>query len=173
MNKFLPLLFISFFSVIGRGTAQDSITVYLFLHDECVISQNYTALLNRLHQEYGKEVTFVGLFPNFASKPNKIEAFRQKYHIAFPLKTDYYKTITKAMGATVTPEVVIYNHTFDQKLYQGRIDDTYFRVGKRRTITTTSELEDALRAIHRGEPISISETKAVGCFINLREMNRS
>ena len=171
MNKFFYLLIFPFLLVAVRATSQDSISVYLFLHDECVISQNYTALLNRLHGEYGEEIAFVGLFPNFSSKPDKIEAFRQKYHITFPLKTDYYKTITKAMGATVTPEVVIYDHTTGQKLYQGRIDDTYFRVGKRRTVTTTSELEDALRAIRAGEQVPVSETDAVGCFINLRELN--
>ncbi len=171
MNKFFYLLVFPFFLLAVRAISQDSISVYLFLHDECVISQNYTALLNQLHEEYGKEVAFVGLFPNFSSKPDKIEAFRQKYHISFPLKTDYYKTITKAMGATVTPEVVIFDHTLGQKLYQGRIDDTYFRVGKRRTVTTTAELEDALHAIRKGKPIPITETDAVGCFINLREMN--
>ena len=70
---------------------QDRITVYVFLHESCVISQYYTLPLRELHEEYANEnVQFKGLFPNFSSKPNQIETFKEKYQIPFELKTDYY-----------------------------------------------------------------------------------
>ena len=153
-----------------EAAPKDSITVYVFLLDACVICQNYTLPLKELHAKYANDqVNFVGLFPNFTSKPPQIEAFKKKYQIPFELKTDYFKTKSKQFGITVTPEVVVYNHTKEEVLYKGRIDNTYFRVGKRRTITTTSELEDALEAIKNGQPIKVKETEAVGCFINYNE----
>ena len=63
---------------------------------------------------------------------------------------------------------MVYNHNDQEILYKGRIDNAYFRVGKKRGVTSTSDLKDALEAIVRGEPVLIKETEAVGCFINLR-----
>ena len=61
---------------------QDRITVYVFLHESCVISQYYTLPLRELHEEYANEnIQFIGLFPNFSSKPNQIETFKEKYQI--------------------------------------------------------------------------------------------
>jgi len=50
-------------------------------------------------------------------------------------------------------------------LYQGRIDNTYYRVGKRRSITTTAELKEVLNAIEEQTTIPIDQTEAIGCFI--------
>lgn len=146
----------------------DSIKVYVFLKEDCVISQNYTPTLNRLYQTFSSQkIEFIGLFPSTREKP--IEAFREKYAITFPLKSDYFQTMTKKLGATVTPEVIVYNNVCNEILYQGRIDDTYFRVGKKRTVTTTAELEAALEAIIANKPVLIKKTEPVGCLINLGE----
>lgn len=145
---------------------KDSVTVYIFLKEDCVISQNYTPTLNRLYQTFSSQkISFIGLFPS--TRDEAIETFRQKYAITFPLKSDYFQTLTKKLGATVTPEVVVYNETCGEILYKGRIDDMYYRVGKKRTVTTTAELEDALKSIVAGKPVLIKETEAVGCLINL------
>jgi peroxiredoxin len=173
MRYLFLLLAICFFTtqeMRANTGPKDSITVYLFLHDACVICQNYTLKLNELHQTYADEnLQFVGVFPNFSSKPKDIEAFRKKYSIPFELKTDYFKSLSQKLGAKVTPEVIIYSHEKEQILYRGRIDNTYFRVGKRRSITTTSELEDVLKAIQNNQSIAIKETEAVGCVINYQE----
>lgn len=169
MRLFILLCCMSFCvsAVQANPGPRDSITVFIFMHDACVITQNYSLLLHQLHEEYSSDqLKFVGLFPDFSSKPENIEAFRKKYRIPFELKTDYFKTWTKKLGATVTPEVVVYRHSDDTILYKGRIDNMYARVGKKRTITTTSELKDALEAIRNGQPIAITETEAVGCLIN-------
>ena len=68
-------------------------------------------------------------------------------------------------GAKVTPEVVVFDKTNQQILYQGRIDNTYFRVGKRRAITTRTELDEVLQAIQADEKPAVENTTAVGCFI--------
>ena len=150
----------------------DSITVYIFLHESCRISQYYTLPLIELHDEFAnKHTQFVGIFPNTSSKIDNIEAFKVKYNIPFDLQTDYDKVKTEQFGATVTPEVIVYNETQQQILYKGRIDDAYARVGKRRQVTSTSELKDALTAIANNRPIKVTETEAIGCFISIPKPN--
>jgi len=150
---------------------QDSITVYVFLHESCVISQYYTLPLRELHEEYANEnVQFIGLFPNFSSKPDQIEAFKEKYQIPFELKTDYYHKKKEKFEATVTPEVVVYNESKGKLIYRGRIDDAYARVGKRKRITTTTELKNVLESIRNNQPIMVSNTQAIGCYIGKNKL---
>lgn len=145
---------------------KDRVTVYLFLGEECIISQQFTLLINRLHAEHQSDhLSFSGLFPNPSSNPDKIAVFKDKYEMAFEMKQDAMQHKMDQFGVRVTPEVVVYNHVKKEVLYQGRIDNTFFRVGKRRTVTTTSELEDVLISIKKGEEILVKKTEAVGCFI--------
>ena len=170
-NNLYLLLFCTFWlpsKIIGQTIPKtDSISVYIFLDETCVISQYYTLSLKALNQEFGKEhLQFIGLFPNFSSKPAKIKTFKKKYKIPFELKTDYYHSKVKQLGAEVTPEVVVYNETSESILYKGRIDNTYFRIGKRRNVTTTHDLKAALVAIRDNQPIPNKSVLAVGCFIH-------
>lgn len=176
MQKYL-MLFAAFLSFQNWTFSQeqkidysnDTIFVYVLMLEDCVICQNYTLALKELHKTYASDkLRFTGLFPNKFSNRKKIAAYKEKYEIPFELKMDYFKTRTKKMGAKVTPTVAVYNQTKDEILYRGRIDNTYFRVGKRRTITTTSELADALLAISENRAITVKETEAVGCLINFR-----
>lgn len=177
--KFKTILFF-FFGVLASlnmkaaeiNDTKDSITVYVFLHESCLISQYYTLPLRNMHQEYANEqIQFIGLFPNTSSKPKKIDEFKVSHDIPFALKTDYYHEKTEALGASVTPEVVVYNESTEKILYKGRIDDSYARVGKRKRVTSTSELKEVLEAIKNDQPISVSNTKAIGCFIGKDKLN--
>lgn len=152
---------------------KDSISVYVFLHESCLISQYYTLPLKTLYQEYANEaISFVGVFPNRSSRLDNMEAFKTKYQIPFELKTDYDHTITEKFEATVTPEVVVYNETQEEVIYKGRIDDAYARVGKRKQVTTTSELQKVLEALTNDQSVLVSNTQAVGCFINKKELKK-
>lgn len=154
---------------IAAGT--DSLTVYVFLLDECVISQFYTPLLTEFYNEYHtKKVGFIGYFPNFSSKPDQIEEFRKKYKLDFPLKQDYYKVVTKKMGATVTPEVAVWDHKADRLIYRGRIDDSYVRLGRRKLHIQHEDLKNAIDGWLEGNvPAELVTTQAIGCFINMKD----
>lgn len=162
-----PLVLLSLLSLFANlGPQKDDIQVYFFLGEECLISQYYTLTIRNLWQYYADErVTFVGLFPNPSSSPDKMASFKAKYQLSFQLLLDEQQQKMNTFGVQVTPEVVVYNKSKERILYQGRIDNTYFRVGKRRSVTTTSELEDVLKAIHSGSPIAVQTTQPVGCFI--------
>ncbi len=142
--------------------------LYLFLSDECVITQFYVPTLNDISAKYGDEVDMVAIFPNFSSKPKKIEAFYDKYQLTIPHKTDYYKELSRSLGATVTPEAILLD-TVGKIRYQGRIDNSYVQIGKRRRVTSTQELSDALSSLISDIKIEIPQTEAIGCFINFSD----
>ncbi|NUO02152.1 MAG: redoxin family protein [Saprospiraceae bacterium] len=157
-------------SFTAAAAPSDSISVYIFLREDCVICQQYTPQLERLAAEYsGKGLHFVGVFPNASSSPDLVAEFAEKYGLTFPLAMDSEQTITRRMGATITPEVVVFDHRIGQILYSGRIDDRYVKVGKRRRHVQTSELEDALKAILSGQAVPVRETSATGCLITFLE----
>jgi thioredoxin-related protein len=144
----------------------DSLSLYLFLLDDCPICLNYTVLLNDLYTEYGSRINFQGYFPNFSSKPKKIEFFKETYHIEFPVQTDYYKEQAKKWNAQVTPEVILYNNTTKKIIYQGRIDNKFVRIGKRRNVVTEHNLVNAIELTLESKEVLPSFAEPVGCFIN-------
>lgn len=149
------------------GFSQKDIKVYIFMSEECVICQSYTPYLNELYDHYSsKGIDIIGVFPNFSSKKKKIEAFKKKYQIEYALHTDYFRSLTEQFQVKITPEVIVFDESQASVLYRGRIDNTYFSVGKRRRVTTTSELEDALDAIIQNKEILITSTQPIGCIIS-------
>lgn len=159
--------------LLAQVEAKEQITVYLFLLDECVISTNYTKKLNELYNEYGNNFDFIAVFPNFSSKPAAIEHWKQKYHVDMEHRTDYFKTLTRKLGATVTPEVVVYNEETDKVIYRGRIDDQYAALGRRRRFIQQDELATVLAELSNGNPVNVSDAPAIGCLINFNdELNK-
>lgn len=149
-----------------KPTAAKPITVYVFLSETCPICQSYTLTLKNLYKEYSsKNVRFVGVFPNYYSTQKSIDEFRKTYSIPFELVPDKKWTLTAHFNAAITPEVFV--ETADKKiLYAGRIDDSFYSLGKRRTIITSTELADALKEITSGKTVTTTKTQAVGCIIS-------
>lgn len=158
-------------SVPSSSVKSDSLTVYIFLLDECTISQYYTPQLTAFYEKYkSKKVGFIGYFPNFSSKPDQIEAFGKTYHLPFPLKQDYYKDWTKKFGITVTPEVAVWDHRENRLIYRGRVDDSYVRVGKRKLHPQNEDLKNVIESWLAGSvPQDTIVTQAIGCFINFTD----
>lgn len=146
--------------------AKDSLTLYLFLLDDCPICIQYSPTINDLHLKYGEEISFIGYFPNFSSKKEKIELFKSQYHIKFPLFTDYFKTQAKKFNVQITPEVILYNHTQNKIVYQGRIDNKFYKLGRRRNVVTEHNLRDAIDLSLKNKKIDQPYVEAIGCYIN-------
>lgn len=147
-----------------RTGDQADFTVYIFMAQRCNICKYYTPALKQLHADFeDKGIHFEGIFPNAHSTPEEIAAFEQEFDIPFPLHPDT-EDLTSKYGATVTPEVVLVDDKGTVR-YQGRIDNSYARVGKRRTRTTSSELKDALKAVTSGKPVKTPAVPAIGCII--------
>jgi hypothetical protein len=168
MRLFVLLLMFTFplGSFIHAQTG--SLTVYLFLLEDCKITQAYTNRLNAIYHTYHAEgIRFEALFSNPVSTDTAITGFIQKYHFEVPCRLDTGGSQARAFGVTVTPEVVLYDERRQQILYQGRIDNLYERVGQRRQVVTSFELEAALFAVTHHKPVPIPRTQAVGCLLPL------
>ncbi|CAN5472011.1 hypothetical protein BH10BAC1_BH10BAC1_00330 [soil metagenome] len=170
MNNRIKIVFI--FSLLNLGlsgftqkaTPQDT-TVYVFLSEACPICQNYTLTLKQLDIKYkSKHIRIVGVFPNYYSTQKSVDEFKKKYAVPFDLILDKKGELTKHFKASITPEVFVESPT-KKLLYSGRIDDTFYALGKRRQVITSTELADAIEEIISGKPIKISKTQAVGCII--------
>ena len=155
-------------------TIQSGTVVYVFLMEDCPISQSYTPLLQQLHQNYAKSgFEFIGVFANASSTEETMQAFQKKYALPFPLTLDADNKIFHSLGAQITPEVFVVNKASKKILYQGRIDDTYFGLGRRRGVTTSHDLREALEAIKAGRPVAVAKTAAIGCLITPRKNSKT
>jgi thiol-disulfide isomerase/thioredoxin len=165
IRKGLSLILLLFFTgaFAQNKTNNPSKTVaYIFLSETCPICQSYTLTLKELSAKY-PSVEFIGIFPNYYSNHEDIEEFKKKYSIPFTLMLDKNGALSKKLNAAITPEVFVIND--NKLLYSGRIDDSFYAVGKRRTTKTSSELDDALLQITRHEKVKTPKTQAVGCLI--------
>ena len=150
----------------------DSLTVSVFLHDECVISQFYTIKLNKVYATYrDKKVGFIGYFPSPSVSAHRMDRFSETYNIRFPLIEDYYKERARKYQAKVTPEVFVWDHRKEMLIYKGRIDDSYVRVGKRKLHPQHDDLVNIIDAWIAGKDFPEAvETQAIGCFINFDDV---
>lgn len=147
-------------------SSSNSFQVYLFLLEDCKITQAYTDKLQYLHRTYASDsIYFTGFFPNPVSEDSTMRAFVAKHQLPFFCTRTNAFELAKRFDVTVTPEVVVYNTTLDSVYYQGRIDNLFERVGQRRQVVTSQELEAALYCIQHNKPVPIPRTMAVGCFL--------
>ena len=165
------LIGLSFGSATAQG--QQRFTVYLFLLEDCKITQAYTDRLTELYAAYACDsIAFAGLFPNPLSSDSTAAEFQHRYAIPFSCTTRQAAELADSFAVRVTPEVVLYNQTEGRVLYQGRIDNLFERVGERRQVVTAHELESALQSVRNRETISVARTQAVGCLLPKRRPNK-
>jgi thiol-disulfide isomerase/thioredoxin len=169
LRTFLILLCITiaFSGFILPKAAQKPITVYIFLSESCPICQSYTVTLKELYKKYHPQnVNFIGVFPNYYTEADSILTFKKKYSIPFGLVTDKKAALTRHFNATVTPEVFVEGPD-KELLYSGRIDDSFYALGKRRNVITSTDLDLALHSILNGKQPETKRTEAVGCLISI------
>jgi peroxiredoxin len=142
------------------------LSVYIFLAETCPISQFYTLTLKDLYRQFDSDkLTFKGIFPNTESTVESVAEFKKTYDLPFELIVDTGQKLTRELKATITPEVVIKNDATGEILYQGRIDDSYYQVGKKRPSAREHDLRNALTQVHNNQPVKKNKTEAVGCYI--------
>lgn len=78
------------------------------------------------------------------------------------LDTDHQ--LVRAAGATITPEAAVIA-PWGERVYLGRIDDRFGRLGSRRPEPNHRDLRNALRACLRGDRPDPDRTEAIGCII--------
>jgi peroxiredoxin len=138
--------------------------VAVFLLTDCPASQSYTLTLNNMSEKYLKDsIQFVGIFPGKFSSDSELRKFQADYKVNFPLLKDESMSFAKFLHASVAPECFLIQE--GNTVYHGRIDDWMFAVGRKRTVITEHNLQDAIDEVIENKPVKIRETKPVGCIL--------
>ena len=139
-------------------------TVLLFVMTDCPISNRYAPEIRRLHDEFAGTVRFWLVYVDAARPVDELLEHHSSFGYPFGAVRDVEGALVALAGATVTPEVAVFDP--DRKLiYRGRIDDRFVSFGVARRAPRTRDLHDRLSRIAAGETLAFSETRAVGCYI--------
>ena len=146
-------------------TRKFTATVFVFLLPDCPACESYSHTLNTFASRFKSSgIQFYGVFPPFVTA-EEADKFKSTNKINFPLLMDFNRELLKAFDAHVAPSAFVISESTEVK-YRGRIDDWMYAVGKKRTVITHHELEDALVAITGHKKIPVDKTQPVGCLID-------
>ncbi len=140
-----------------------ALQVFIFVREDCPISNRYAPELSRIHGEFGDEARFVLVYPDPEVDADAIRAHRVEYALEMDALKDPVHSLVSLTGVRITPEVAVYRGL--QRIYRGRIDDRFPSFGTERAAPTVRDLHDVLSKLIAGEAVEPYETDAVGCHI--------
>lgn len=149
------------YSILTEG----KLTALVFFSTECPLSQNYSVVVQKISDDFSKNVQVFGLFPGTTYSKREIREFSNKYKVRFPLIIDKKMKMVKLVNATITPEVILLDDQANL-IYRGAIDDWAIDLGKKRSKAATEFLREAIQHKIAGLPVSPKITRPVGCLIN-------
>ncbi len=148
---------------------REKYSVVTFFSPECPLSENYTKTLNAIQDSFqNKGVSFITVFPGDFYSNEKILSFIADYKLHQINVRDKKLEFATALNASTTPETFILNRNAEI-LYSGAIDNWATALGEKRQVITEFYLIDALNALINNQPVSISQTTPIGCFIEIKE----
>ncbi|MDQ3017308.1 MAG: redoxin family protein [Bacteroidota bacterium] len=147
--------------------AQKDINVYVFIGEECPVCNFMGKPLKLIYDKYQKEADFHIVFPLKNSNYKTSQLFKEQYGLlAFETILDKDQKVTKELGATVTPEVIVTDDT-NQVVYRGRINSAYYAPGKMKHSSIKDDLDLALASLISRQPVATPWPAAVGCYITI------
>lgn len=146
-------------------SAQENIHVYVFIAEECPICNYMGKPLKAIVDKYGERVSFHAVYPVKNSNYKTAQLFKEQYGLqVFETLLDREQEITRRLGATVTPEVVVTDSN-DEVLYRGRINSAYYAPGKMKHSAIKDDLDEVLASLLSGKKVSQPWPSATGCYI--------
>ena len=140
-------------------------TVFLFVRTDCPISNRYAPEVRRLWEDFARRgVAFYLVYPDPGEEAAAIRRSIADFDYPFPALRDPGHRMVARAGATVTPEVAVFDAA-GTMVYRGRIDDRWASLGRPRPAPTRRDLAEVLSALVDGDHLEPRTTKAVGCFI--------
>jgi len=138
--------------------------VLCFTNTDCPLVQRYIPSLMKLNETYSSQgVQIVAVNVGQDDSIKDMAAHAMKFGAKFPFVKDVDGDVAHALGVKRTPEVVVLDQ--DQKLvYRGRINSQY-RLGGVSPSAGRADLEEAIKEVIAGSPVSVAETAVDGCKI--------
>ena len=139
--------------------------VVFFVVTGCPIANGYVPEMNRIAKAYEpKGWKFNVVYVDSFYSPEGLRKHYKEFGYIFPALNDSSRTLVKLAGATKTPEAAVFSSS-GTLLYDGRIDDRYYALGKQRPQAQVHDLRNALDAIQAGKPVPHRHTEVIGCYM--------
>lgn len=141
------------------------VVVLIFVRTDCPVSNRYAPTIQKISAAYASKAAFWLVYPGKSETAETIRKHERGYGYTFAALRDPQHVLVKQTQVQITPEVAVFDR--DRRLvYHGRIDNLYVEMGRTRSVATTHELEDAIRAADEGKAVAIAATQSVGCYIS-------
>ena len=152
-------------SIIEHFVAE-KLTCYFFFISDCPASRNNLPKVESIHQTFkDRGVRIIGVASDPKPDLQKLDQTLKEYRITFEVMIDSTLRTAKGHGATVTPQVFLYDQS-GALVYSGLVDDYYESLGRHRKIVRTKFLEQSIRSFLADNKVEIAITKPIGCIIN-------
>ena len=149
----------------GKGT------LFFFVLHDCPAANAYVPEMNRIATNYGeKGVRSYLVYVESDLDEADARKHAREHAIGFPAVIDRQQKLVQLTGATISPEAALVSAAA-RVVYRGRIDDRMVAPGKRRPEPTTRDLRKALDAVLDGKAVPNPVTKAVGCYLPVKNSN--
>ena len=146
--------------------SNEHFTLYFFLLEDCRITQAYIPEINEIQKKYSSDqFTFKAVFSNPSSSPDSVYRFLDQYPLDMEVVFDEDQVLARRFDINTMPEVVVYHEEGRKPIYQGRIDNWFVALGKRRAKPTVRDLRICLDQIKHGNIPTFKKTMAIGCFL--------
>ncbi len=147
-------------SEMGRHKAW----VIVFTTTQCPLVKQTLPKLVALQQIYkDSDVQFLAINVGVDDTIREMAAQAIDFDVPFAFVKDVDHSCVRALGVQRTPEVVVLDPELKLQ-YRGRFDDQ-LRLGGSRPEPTRRDLEEALKEVLAGQPVSHPQTTVDGCLI--------
>jgi hypothetical protein len=162
--------------------------VLFFLATDCPVSNSYVPEIQRIEQRFAAtRATFWLVYPNATETPEMIRLHLQAYGLTRSGSEQrvLWRPQPRLMSiarAAITPESAVLvpsqistldaNTETMNAVYLGRIDDRYVDIGRERPKATRHDLEQAIEATLKHQPVASPGGPPVGCAIVTEEVLR-
>ncbi|MEO8493588.1 MAG: redoxin domain-containing protein [Planctomycetota bacterium] len=142
--------------------------VVVFLGTQCPIGNAYVPVLGDLQQRYQDQgVQVIGINSNLSDSAESVAKYVEEFKVSFPVLVDKDQVAVDLFGARRTPEAFVLDRRRHIR-YRGRIDDRFGYTFKRDE-ARDEDLENALKEVLAGKPVTLAEVEPEGCLITRRD----
>lgn len=149
--------------IVSIENSSSKLTAVCFLGTECPMARAYVTTLNELQRDFQEQLRIVAVMSNLQDSTEDVREYIASTDAKFSVVMDPGNRVADQYGATRTPEVFLLDAELKLR-YHGRIDDQY-APSVARAEPRREDLKIAVQELLAGKPVTVKETKAVGCII--------